>query len=179
MAALLSPILWRLNSPDRFDMYSTGITFLQLVFTPLQSDNGLAAFNKCAQPIQGQTAMFTVTTTSTSPLTDLAHPFSVSQAAGVGQLRSQGVADVAGEEGRPRLGRGLCHHGPGRWRSLGLCLLGEAGTTRLVSRLAEPISHKASLCDMCRITAVLIAMAVLAEFLSNFFLSALHTMHNA
>ena len=50
LAALLSPILWRLNSPDRFDMYSTGITFLQLVFTPLQSDNGLAAFNKCAQP---------------------------------------------------------------------------------------------------------------------------------
>lgn len=46
LAALLSPILWRLNSPDRFDMYSTGITFLQLVFTPLQSDNGLAAFNK-------------------------------------------------------------------------------------------------------------------------------------
>jgi hypothetical protein len=37
-------------------MYSTGITFLQLVFTPLQSDNGLAAFNKCAQPTEGQTA---------------------------------------------------------------------------------------------------------------------------
>lgn len=46
LAALLSPILWRLNSPDRFDMYSTGITFLQLVFALLQSDNGLAAFNK-------------------------------------------------------------------------------------------------------------------------------------
>jgi serine/threonine protein kinase len=46
VAALLSPILWRLNSPDRFDMYSTGITFLQMVFGPLQSDNGLAAFNK-------------------------------------------------------------------------------------------------------------------------------------
>jgi hypothetical protein len=48
LAALLSPILWRLNSPDRFDMYSAGITFMQLVFAPLQSDNGLAAFNKCA-----------------------------------------------------------------------------------------------------------------------------------
>jgi len=46
VAALLSPILWRLNTPDRFDMYSTGITFLQLVFRPLQSDNGLCAFNK-------------------------------------------------------------------------------------------------------------------------------------
>lgn len=50
VAALLSPILWRLNTPDRFDMYSTGITFLQLVFRPLQSDNGLCAFNKCASP---------------------------------------------------------------------------------------------------------------------------------
>lgn len=64
LAALLSPILWRLNSPDRFDMYSTGITFLQLVFTPLQSDNGLAAFNKCVPADPGQTGVSTVTVSS-------------------------------------------------------------------------------------------------------------------
>ena len=48
MAALLSPVLWRLNTPDRFDMYSVGILFMQLVFAPIRNDNGLAAFNKCA-----------------------------------------------------------------------------------------------------------------------------------
>ena len=48
MAALLSPVLWRLNTPDRFDMYSVGILFMQLVFAPLRPDNGLERFNKCA-----------------------------------------------------------------------------------------------------------------------------------
>jgi hypothetical protein len=48
VAALLSPVLWRLNTPDRFDMYSVGILFMQLVFAPIRNDNGLAAFNKCA-----------------------------------------------------------------------------------------------------------------------------------
>ena len=28
MAALLSPVLWRLNQPDRFDIYSTGIVMI-------------------------------------------------------------------------------------------------------------------------------------------------------
>ena len=46
MAALLSPVLWRLNTPDRFDMYSVGILFMQLVFAPIRPDNGLAAFNR-------------------------------------------------------------------------------------------------------------------------------------
>ena len=44
---MLSPVLWRLNNPDRFDMYSLGIIFLQMMFAPLRSDNALIAFNKC------------------------------------------------------------------------------------------------------------------------------------
>ena len=46
VAAFLSPVLWRLNGPDKFDMYSAGITLLQMAFAPLRSDNGLIAFNK-------------------------------------------------------------------------------------------------------------------------------------
>ena len=49
VAALLSPVLWRLNTPDRFDMYSVGILFMQLVFAPMRTDNALAAFNKCVE----------------------------------------------------------------------------------------------------------------------------------
>ena len=48
-AALLSPILWLLNQPDRFDMYSVGLIFMQLVFEPLRRDAGLATFNKALQ----------------------------------------------------------------------------------------------------------------------------------
>jgi len=46
MAALLSPILWYLEKPDRFDMYSTGIILLQMAFPKLRSDNNLIAFNR-------------------------------------------------------------------------------------------------------------------------------------
>ena len=46
LAALLSPVLWRLNQPDRFDTYSAGIIFFQLCFPPLRNDSGLVAFNK-------------------------------------------------------------------------------------------------------------------------------------
>ena len=46
VAALLSPVLWRLNAPDRFDMYSCGIVLLQMAFPPLRNDNALVAFNK-------------------------------------------------------------------------------------------------------------------------------------
>ncbi|KAI8474239.1 MAG: kinase-like domain-containing protein [Monoraphidium minutum] len=46
VAALLSPILWAMEGPDKFDMYSAGITLLQLAFPALRSDNGLIAFNK-------------------------------------------------------------------------------------------------------------------------------------
>lgn len=30
VAAMLSPILWQLNTPDRFDMYSVGVMLLQV-----------------------------------------------------------------------------------------------------------------------------------------------------
>ncbi|KIY91357.1 Serine/threonine-protein kinase stt7, chloroplastic [Monoraphidium neglectum] len=46
VATLLSPILWRMEAPDRFDMYSVGITLLQMAFPALRSDNGVIAFNK-------------------------------------------------------------------------------------------------------------------------------------
>ena len=46
VAALLSPVLWAMEGPDKFDMYSAGITLLQLAFPALRGDNGLIAFNR-------------------------------------------------------------------------------------------------------------------------------------
>ncbi|KAL4422647.1 hypothetical protein ABPG75_008844 [Micractinium tetrahymenae] len=46
VAALLSPVLWRLNAPDRFDMYSVGVVLLQMAFPVLRQDNTLVQFNK-------------------------------------------------------------------------------------------------------------------------------------
>ena len=46
VAAFLSPVLWRMEAPDRFDMYSCGITLLQMVFAPLRTDSAIAVFNK-------------------------------------------------------------------------------------------------------------------------------------
>ena len=46
VAAALSPVLWSLNRPDRFDMYSVGILLLQMCFPPLRRDNQLVAFNR-------------------------------------------------------------------------------------------------------------------------------------
>ncbi|XP_021689272.2 serine/threonine-protein kinase STN8, chloroplastic isoform X2 [Hevea brasiliensis] len=45
IAALLSPILWQLNSPDLFDMYSAGIVLLQMAIPTLRSVGGLKNFN--------------------------------------------------------------------------------------------------------------------------------------
>ncbi|KAG9443272.1 hypothetical protein H6P81_014612 [Aristolochia fimbriata] len=45
IAALFSPILWQLNCPDLFDMYSVGITFLQMAVPSLRSTAGLKNFN--------------------------------------------------------------------------------------------------------------------------------------
>ena len=53
LAATLSPILWRLNSPDRFDMYSVGMLFLQMAFPPLRRWGLLAELQlmpACAVP---------------------------------------------------------------------------------------------------------------------------------
>merc|ERR1712227_1068376 len=46
LAALLSPVLWQLNKPDRFDMYSAGMVMLQMVFPNLRNDNAIFSFNK-------------------------------------------------------------------------------------------------------------------------------------
>ncbi|KAL8517014.1 hypothetical protein ACS0TY_015304 [Phlomoides rotata] len=45
IAAFLSPILWQLNSPDLFDMYSAGIVLLQMAVPNLRSSSGLKNFN--------------------------------------------------------------------------------------------------------------------------------------
>uniref|UniRef100_A0A1J3IG45 Serine/threonine-protein kinase STN8, chloroplastic n=1 Tax=Noccaea caerulescens TaxID=107243 RepID=A0A1J3IG45_NOCCA len=45
IAALLSPILWQLNSPDLFDMYSAGIVLLQMAVPSLRSSAALKNFN--------------------------------------------------------------------------------------------------------------------------------------
>ncbi|KAM7264861.1 hypothetical protein ACFE04_002544 [Oxalis oulophora] len=46
IAALLSPIVWQLNSPDLFDMYSAGIVLLQMAVPTLRSPAGLKNFNQ-------------------------------------------------------------------------------------------------------------------------------------
>ncbi|CAH9069181.1 unnamed protein product [Cuscuta epithymum] len=45
IAALLSPFLWQLNSPDLFDMYSAGIVLLQMAIPSFRSPTGLKRFN--------------------------------------------------------------------------------------------------------------------------------------
>lgn len=46
LAAFLSPILWTMEKPDRFDVFSAGMVLLQMVFPKLKSDNNLIAFNR-------------------------------------------------------------------------------------------------------------------------------------
>ena len=46
VAAFLSPVLWRMEVPDRFDMYSCGVTLLQMAFPSLRTDNSIILFNK-------------------------------------------------------------------------------------------------------------------------------------
>ncbi|KAK7306961.1 hypothetical protein VNO77_39615 [Canavalia gladiata] len=46
VATALSPVLWRLNLPDRFDIYSAGLIFLQMAFPGLRTDNSLIQFNR-------------------------------------------------------------------------------------------------------------------------------------
>lgn len=46
VATALSPVLWQLNLPDRFDIYSAGLVFLQMAFPALRSDSGLIQFNR-------------------------------------------------------------------------------------------------------------------------------------
>eukprot|EP00667_Euglena_gracilis_P003612 EG_transcript_3624 len=46
VATFFAPALWLLNTPDRFDVYSLGIMFLQFCFPPLRVDSAIAQFNK-------------------------------------------------------------------------------------------------------------------------------------
>ncbi|KAL2546361.1 Serine/threonine-protein kinase STN7 [Forsythia ovata] len=46
VATALSPVLWQLNLPDRFDIYSAGLMFLQMAFPSLRSDSSLIQFNR-------------------------------------------------------------------------------------------------------------------------------------
>ncbi|KAI4313970.1 hypothetical protein L6164_026913 [Bauhinia variegata] len=46
VATALSPVLWQLNLPDRFDIYSAGLIFLQMAFPGLRTDNGLIQFKR-------------------------------------------------------------------------------------------------------------------------------------
>lgn len=49
VAAFLSPVLWAMERPDRFDMYSCGVCMVQMLFAHLRNDNALIAFNKRLQ----------------------------------------------------------------------------------------------------------------------------------
>lgn len=44
IAAILSPILWQLNSPDLFDMYSVGVIFLQMASPKLRTASSIRIF---------------------------------------------------------------------------------------------------------------------------------------
>ncbi|GLC41994.1 Serine/threonine-protein kinase STN7, chloroplastic [Pleodorina starrii] len=52
VAAFLSPVLWAMERPDRFDMYSCGVTMVQMIFGHLRNDNNLIAFNKRLQELR-------------------------------------------------------------------------------------------------------------------------------
>jgi serine/threonine protein kinase len=46
IATFFAPALWLLNTPDRFDVYSLGITFLQLCFSATRTNDAIIAFNE-------------------------------------------------------------------------------------------------------------------------------------
>jgi len=46
VALALSPALWQLNLPDRFDSYSAGVCLLQMCLPSLRPDNNLIAFRR-------------------------------------------------------------------------------------------------------------------------------------
>ncbi|XP_010262909.1 PREDICTED: serine/threonine-protein kinase STN7, chloroplastic-like isoform X2 [Nelumbo nucifera] len=46
VATALSPVLWQMNLPDRFDIYSVGLIFLQMAFPSLRTDSSLIQFNR-------------------------------------------------------------------------------------------------------------------------------------
>ncbi|KAJ3670684.1 hypothetical protein LUZ60_008110 [Juncus effusus] len=46
VATALSPVLWQMNLPDRFDIYSLGLIYLQMAFPALRTDSSLIQFNR-------------------------------------------------------------------------------------------------------------------------------------
>jgi hypothetical protein len=46
VALLLSPALWQLNLPDRFDCYAVGLVLLQMALPPLRSESAFVAFRR-------------------------------------------------------------------------------------------------------------------------------------
>ncbi|XP_022775816.1 serine/threonine-protein kinase STN7, chloroplastic isoform X2 [Durio zibethinus] len=46
VATALSPVLWQMNLPDRFDIYSAGLIFLQMAFPSFRTDSALIQFNR-------------------------------------------------------------------------------------------------------------------------------------
>jgi hypothetical protein len=46
VALLLSPALWQLNLPDRFDVYAAGLILLQMAMPPLRGDGTFIAFRR-------------------------------------------------------------------------------------------------------------------------------------
>ena len=52
VAALLSPILWAMEGPDRFDMFSVGVTMAQMVVPPLRNENVLIQWRASMQETQ-------------------------------------------------------------------------------------------------------------------------------
>jgi hypothetical protein len=49
VAQTLSPLLWALHKPDRFDTWCAGMVMLQLCFSSLRSDAALLAFKRAYQ----------------------------------------------------------------------------------------------------------------------------------
>ncbi|MBA0563406.1 hypothetical protein Golob_008386 [Gossypium lobatum] len=46
MATAFSPVLWQMNLPDRFDIYSSSLIFFQMAFPSLRMDSALIQFNR-------------------------------------------------------------------------------------------------------------------------------------
>ncbi|MEW5308745.1 MAG: hypothetical protein WDW38_000680 [Sanguina aurantia] len=46
VATFLSPVLWMMEGPDKFDMYSIGIILMQMAFPSLRNDDKLIVFNR-------------------------------------------------------------------------------------------------------------------------------------
>ncbi|GAQ82918.1 hypothetical protein KFL_001290080 [Klebsormidium nitens] len=76
VAAALSPVLWQMNLPDRFDVYSAGLIMLQMAFPHMRSDNGLIQFNRqlkrCGYDLDAWREVVL-----TRPTADISHGFEI------------------------------------------------------------------------------------------------------